>query len=194
MITQLETVRYVTSHFQALQGLRLVPFGLFCLAAAFGSAAWTSWSDFAQGDWTAGTYIFLLTLFLLSWLVARYYRRRFGMVVQDRGWDRATILFGVALFVAVGLDTSFGLPVSFFMLVIAAGVAYEGLDGSRRYGHVLLGGVLAAFALWPLFFGSAHFAMGYGVVGVGLVLVGVHDHLLLVRALRAVRQPQERHG
>jgi hypothetical protein len=205
MTTELATVQYVTSHFKALQGLRIVPFGLFFLMGALGSLAWTPWSGFMTAGIREDSLIIAAAMFLLYGLISVYYRRRFGTVVPEEKSDkqirRAAALWGVFV-VALIIDFYYRWPVNFMMLSLAACFAFAGFDGSRRYGQILLGAVCAVWAVFPLLLGRNEstpyeavfgipFAAWYGIVGITFVLVGIADHLLLVRTLRTTRQWQE---
>ena len=192
MGNRLHSIRYITSHFHDLQGLRILPLGVLLLAAATGSAAWTPWSDFMREDWETSTYALLIALLLLYGLIARYYRHRFGRVVPRSKSNTnicISILFWSAFFVAIILDSALMPSFSLTYLVIGLGVLYSGLDGSRRYGHLLLGAIMISFAFWPLLPGSTstYFTIFLTIVGIGFVFIGISDHFILVRTLRTIQ-------
>jgi hypothetical protein len=199
MTTQLATVHYVTSHFQVLQGLRIVPVALYLLIGGLGSLEWTPWLDFISGMPKSGLIPLAVTV-LLYGFISMYYRRRFGKVVRVQGAKKQVwILVAVAVAFPIGvfINAAFELPVDAVMILMAAVCLYAGLDGSRRYGHLLLSALFVFWAIHPLLFDSLEnfpFTVMTVTFGVGFLLIGIYDHLILVRALRTTRQWQEQHG
>lgn len=181
----LARIRYITRNLDSLQGLRMVPFGLFLLAAGFG---WLG----DQGDFTLSLPAFVLTLFLY-WLLGRYYARKFGRVKPLRAELVKNTLLSLAvillMWVASWLDYWLNPPVSIFGLTLAVLLfAWWWLDEQRiRFHYALMAGLVALISLLPLIgigegwqiiepMGSLFHLLIGGIVLIG----GILDHLILV--------------
>lgn len=187
-----QRLRFVTERYPHLQGLRLVPLGFVFLVSAAWRDEQLSWlsetAGQAAGFWFMGLLIVALTL---SSLLGRYYRRHFGTVQPERR-AKGPLLFilFVALFAAAAwaqdsLRTHLSLP----LVVIGILLAYLGLAGGQRRSHYL---ALAAGCL--VFANLADFGVPLharsvlldDLIGVGLIVIGLGDHLLLRRTLEPV--------
>jgi hypothetical protein len=190
-----ERVRYVTRNFNGLQGLKLLPFGLFMILIATRDLGWT-WLG------TAGDCSYTLPLFLLMGIlymgIGRYYSRRFGTVRQkdmESQW-----LLGIALvavfFGMVVLEVAVKPPFSLIGLLISLLLVYSGIR-TRRWYYWLVGLVLALLNLLPLLAGttwktfaiSTEAAGTFGFwwntsLGMAFCLLGLMDHYRLVSALK----------
>ena len=178
-------VRYITRNFDALQGLKMVPFGLYFLAMG---AGWLG----KQGDLSLSLPAFVLTL-LVYWLTGRYYTRNFGRVNSERSnlvnnffLPLAVILI---LWVAAAVDYSMRLPVSAFGLTLAIILLiWWWLQEQRtRIHYAVMAGLIALISLAPLG------GVGEGwliiqppgtlfhlLIGAIFVIGGILDHLILV--------------
>lgn len=187
-----DQVQFYTRNFDALQGLKLVPFGVFFLAMG---ADWLG----EQGDLSLSLPAFALTL-LAYWLISRYYARHFGRVIPEGSAKIQNFLLplGVALILwsAAAVDYWIRLPVSVFGLVLAlALLGLWGLQGRRvRIHYAIMAGLIALISLAPLI------GVGEGwsiiqppgslynlIIGAILVIGGILDHMVLVNGLRKRR-------
>ena len=186
---RLQRLRYVTERYEQLQGLRLVPLGIPFLI----SSAWRS-GRLASVPWTGGIgpriwFVSLVAAALALSLVAKtYYERRFGDVQSA-----VTIKAPLAAFVFTALFIlSASLPpdpqtaVSIPAVIIALGLGYLGMVGGLLRHHYLMVAVSVVLfaALGPL--GVPSHTRGVlwdQLIGIGFVVIGVGDHLLLRRTL-----------
>ena len=185
-------VRYITRNFDALQGLKMVPFGLFFLAMG---AGWLG----EQGDLSLSLPAFVLTL-LVSWLISRYYTRNFGRVNSERSNLVNNFLLPLAviliLWVAAAIDYSMRLPVSVFGLTLAIILSFWWwLQEQRtRIHYAIMASLIVLISLAPL----AGIGEGWLIiqpsgtvfhllVGAIFVLGGILDHLILVKSFNQGR-------
>lgn len=185
-------VRYITRNFDALQGLKMVPFGLFFLAMG---AGWLG----EQGDLSLSLPAFVLTL-LVSWLISRYYTRIIGRVNSERSNLVNNFLLPLAviliLWVAAAIDYSMRLPVSVFGLTLAIILFFWWwLQEQRtRIHYAIMASLIVLISLAPL----AGIGEGWLIiqpsgtvfhllVGAIFVLGGILDHLILVKSFNQGR-------
>src|SRR5690242_19310167 len=97
-----DRIRFVTAHYYQLQGLRLMPLGVYLLALGASTLGWLSW---LPGDPARTSARWLGAIFGLALTAAvaatAWYRRRYGGLaplsrVRRNGW----ILLATATFVA----------------------------------------------------------------------------------------------
>ena len=187
-------IRYVTEHYVHLQGLRLVPVGVPFVASALWRLGWLTWWPAIEGRGASWWFWGLLTGAVgVSFGVRRWYESRFGRVVPattDSGVASLAV-FAMGLFITVGCQLVFDLPVSLPLLFVAAVLATIGCQG--RYGrphYVIIASASAAVAMLRPFGVSVH-ACGIALdalIGAGLIGAGVADHRLLQRVY------QDAHG
>lgn len=185
-------VRYITRNFDALQGLKMVPFGLYFLAMG---AGWLG----KQGDLSLSLPAFVLTL-LVYWLTGRYYTRNFGRVNSERSNLVNNFLLPLAviliLWVAAAIDYSMRLPVSVFGLTLAIILFFWWwLQEQRtRIHYAIMASLIVLISLAPL----AGIGEGWLIiqppgtvfhllVGAIFVLGGILDHLILVKSFNQGR-------
>lgn len=181
----LARVRYITRNFDALQGLKMVPFGLFFLTMG---AGWLG----EQGDLSLSLPAFVLTL-LVYWLIGRYYTRNFGRVNSERSNLVNNFILPLAviliLWVAAAVDYWMPLPVSIFGLTLAVILfVWWWLQEQRtRIHYAVMAGLIALISLAPL--GGIQEGWSiiqqpgtifYLLVGAIFVIGGILDHLILV--------------
>ncbi len=194
----LKKVRYVTSHFSSLQGLKMVPWGLLFLVFAAQDGGY-AWLIGRQGDCTL-TLPLLLAVVALYIAIGRYYDRTFGRVQPTRGGvgDLAVVVFVAVLIGAIVAEMMWKPPVSLIGLVMAAGFIGGGWR-SGRWHYVALGGLTAGVSGLPLwlhvpltdkYFGSLGFTLKLAL-GLTYVVGGLIDHYLLVRALKPAPSADE---
>ena len=193
----LKRVRYVTSYFSALQGLKLVPLGLLFLLFAAQAAGWRGLGR--QGDCTL-TLPLLLVVIALYFVIGRYYDLTFGRVqYAARGvGDLAVLAWVIGLVGAIVAEMIWKPAVSLIGLVIATGFVGGGFR-SKRWYYIVLGGLTAGVSLLPIwlnsplagqYFGSFSFTFNFAL-GLTYLLGGLVDHLLLVRAFKAAPPADE---
>jgi len=195
----LALIRYVTQNYNSLQGLRMVPFGLFYLASA---AGWLG----KQGDCTFSIPALVLAILLYFGLGA-YYRQRFGRVhhapvnlgpirlaVESPVWFVVGLGAFLVFWAISALDYFLRPPVSLLGLSLAAGLAAVWLLPTfrPRVHYLVMAILVTGISLLPL----AGFSSGneilapvegtllYIVLGSIFVVGGLMDHLILVRVLK----------
>lgn len=189
MGNQYEKIRFLTSNFNELQGLRIIPFGLFLMVPLLGRMAGTPWTGFMHG-WGLLVTALLIALYGLIML---YYRHQFGDVKQKESKkDRSVLWFGFFAFIAAFvLDIVLTLPMSLTWLMVGVLVLLDGLRGARRYGFVIVGALIALSSFWPIVFGTYEgwdHTILYALIGTGLILAGIFEHWRFLHAFKSVQQ------
>lgn len=188
----LRRLRFVTERYPHLQGLRLVPLGIPFLV----SGAWRSGSfaDIPQATGIAPRYWFLVLLvaaLTTSALAGCYYRRQFGTVQPRRrlGGAIAFGTFAAALAGSAWMQDTLQPVIPLPMIVIGLSLGLLGVAGGQVRAHYL---VLSALCLLFASFGAFGVAIEIrdalldNLIGVGLIIIGLGDHLLLRRTLEPV--------
>jgi len=189
----LQRLRFVTERYPHLQGLRIIPLGIPFLLSAIWRDGHLDWIPGAAGHGASRWFVVLMALAVLIALgVGRYYREQFGSVESART-ARAPVLacaFGAALVGSLWLQDLTFTSISYPALVIGAGIAYVGLSGGQVRPHYLIVAMLT-FVFGAL--GSFHVSLSTRNIlldelfGLGLIIIGVGDHLLLCRAMEPER-------
>jgi hypothetical protein len=181
-----------TRAYQSLQGLRLLPLGLFFLVMGFQQLG-VSWLG-KQGDCSI-TLPLLLAGFAAWFLIGRYYERTFGKV-ELAGPDLKgelkvflfpAILIGVSIIENVLYRMGILLRVSLIELTIGIGWILAGRVTSRWY-YTLIGVLTLIFSIIPLL---VHTSVGdrmfgtFGIAftfffGVCMIFTALLDHFRLV--------------
>jgi hypothetical protein len=189
-------IRFVTANYFQLQGLRLVPLGLFLVLWA--SLDLLGFLDRAQYPPLGYTkvltrigYAFWAGI-LLALAAPAYYRYRYGSVDPfDRGsrnkWITAAVI-GVVLLVRI--DRGLQWPVSLHMLLVSVSLFVTVWHDSPMRSHYLIAALvwLAASLLPALDVSAATLrTMFFGLGGLTLIGCGIGDHLLLTRTLSTPR-------
>lgn len=195
----LAQIRYVTENYQQLQGLRWVPLGVALLLATPLYAGW----EFTQSGVLLALWVLPVAVGLgLWWLVGRYYTRTFGHVQPiarpKRTWREETVVWALLLAAIVvprgtGSDRLRLLLIT--LVVLAFIVFYLRRTGNLRLRPhwIVLPTVLAAVNLalltplpflrpdhWPF---HTLFAIWVASIGVGMIVGGLLDHLLLLHTI-----------
>jgi hypothetical protein len=192
----------VASRYPSLQGLLMLPVGVWVAVVGLTSSRWWPWSEGGHGLFVsvpAG-----VVAVLAYYGIARYYERHFGRVElpqqrRTRQWLLATA-GGAVIVVASVLGEVFRLPVNLYGVAAAIVLlATWGYGGVLRVHHLLLAAGLVILSVLPLggsgFMGfSTTTSMTVVMLGIGVVCVcaGLMDHAYLVRWLgpaRAVEGP-----
>lgn len=188
----LDRIRYITHYYDALKGLKAVPFGLFMLVMAARGLGWTGLGK--EGDCT---YTLPLLLFVIALYFAadRYYTRRFGYVrVSNPQVNMLASLGLVALFFGIiALEVVVKPPISLIGLFIGAALVYSGLR-TRRVYYSAAGVVMCLVSLVPLLLPAFHSAGPFATfgffwnfaLGVTWVALGLADHFRLVRSFKTI--------
>jgi hypothetical protein len=192
------TVRYVTTHYGRLQGLRLVPLGVAFLLSGAWRARWLTWWPGTEGR---GAALWFLALggsaIALSFPIRSWYERQFGIVRARRRDSGAGPLLAFAALVglATWYQLKFAPALSWPVLIVGLILALIGWHDLAVRPHYIAVGM--AFALYactrtlgvPL---PARAVLLDLLVGFGLIVAGVGDHRALVHALTASGEPHAR--
>ena len=146
---RLERLRHVTANYRCMQGLRMVPFGLYL---AFGALLKTIWRPDSGLLSEPIPELLGITLALIaSWRIAAYYKRTYGDVQSLPRTTPWIVGYGAACgLVLLGLvaDAFLTLPVSGFALAVAVlMVVYWRVTGSFQSHYLWAAGVVALTAL-----------------------------------------------
>ena len=197
-LENLERIRRVTKYYDHLQGLRQVPFGILFLLVAIWKAGWWPWFD----KWQPLSGLLFIGLAMSAfWWVGGYYERTFGKVSQATDSRRSRNILSFILFVGlylVGLaEYEWRWPVSGTGLLTAIVlVAYFFQTGSFRRQYLVLAALMAVVSLLPLFnlmpaeqvyLWGERGVVGVAILGVLLLVSGLVDHWLLIRAFQRAR-------
>jgi hypothetical protein len=180
-------LRYVTARYPQLQGGRLVPLSFVFLA----SASWRAGGLHLPGDATAhGAEVWffgaIAVAIAASYLIRRWYGRKFGAVGQHVTRNAALPILGtcVLLVLAAYLQQTLAWHLSLPTVAVAVVLLGIGTAHSSFRGHyVAAAAVLLAFAALPMLNvgGRGMDAALDAAIGFALLIVGLGDHLLLMR-------------
>jgi hypothetical protein len=185
-----DRTRIITRYMGLLQGLKAIPFGLllFVLAAQdiglLGEA----------GNCAVSLPLFLSMLIML-FVIDTYYVNQFGRIkpINRRAQIHETTIFLSLFALLIVLENWLSPPFSLLSVAVGALFIQTGLK-SKRYHYLPLAAVVivGAFLAWfqgvPLndpFFGSLGI-MFKVLIGTVIMLAGIIDHFLMMRALRTV--------
>lgn len=190
----LQQIAWVTRHYDHLQGLRQLPFGLMLLLIAVDKAGWWPWFSV----WQPLSGLAVVGLGGVGyWLVGRYYAQTLGQVQPlSRNKGQAVLAissFLVLFYLAGSLEFARAWPFSASGLVIAGGLlVYYWQNGRYRPHYLILAALVILVSLLPLTRlvtpGQVHLLGPEAVLGALLlaliaVVGGLVDHWLLRRAL-----------
>jgi hypothetical protein len=126
----LERLARITRGYPYMQGLKVVPVGLFLLGVTFVGSTWWPWSGKVAKLVSLGL-VLAFTGGLTRW-AGVYYRRRFGQVAPTREQLRrdalGTGLAALAVIAGLALDHFLEPPVSIFGIALGG---FSGLPGPR---------------------------------------------------------------
>jgi hypothetical protein len=183
-------VQFVTKRYLHLQGLRLVSLGLPFLASGAWRAGHLRWLPGAAGAQRdilfGGGYILAL---MTAVALGRYYRLRFGSVQPLPSLPGVLSAVGLAviLVAAVWVQTAFEwhIPVSLPLLIVGLALAYVGIAGGYvRVHYLAVAAATVALATLGMFvtLNDRDVLFDY-LIGGGLIVIGIGDHLLLRNTL-----------
>lgn len=202
------TIRFLTSNYPLLQGLRLIPVGIVTLVLT----AWANTDRTASQDGA-----FLLWCYLIAiggyFLTGRYYQHTYGAVRATR--RRLALYLGIVA-IASGLamltfwlDERYEGPVSFFGLFFAFGLMADYLcltwpvRGRYLWIHPVFAGVVLVLSLLPLLGASGWWTLlGMHNAALAILLLislfmlidGWYTHRLLTRLLGPAILPASENG
>ena len=183
--------RYLTEHYADLQGLRLIPLAvLFLASAAWRVAAWSwlTWRPVWGSRWFATGLVLALAS---SAAIGTVYRSRLGTVSPRRRTSAIAtwVVFGVG--VSLLQETARPWPVSLPFLFTDCVLAYVGCAGRglrRHYLAVAIACLLFALTpLWSVPMAARRLALDL-LIGFGLLVAGVGDHVVLQQERRALQE------
>ncbi|MBN1372027.1 MAG: hypothetical protein JW987_08790 [Anaerolineaceae bacterium] len=189
-------IRFITRYYESLRGLLNMPLALLLLALAsqefFPGPLWK------QGDLTL-TLPLMALMFLAFIPITRYYRKYYGSVqVEKPGRYMQWALLAIASIMLAGwIDSQIlpNFPVSLYVLTAAVWMFLGGRN-RRRWYYRVFAVVLALFSFYPAFSSplgmnplSSTFKGVFDLIlGLGIGIVGMMDHVLLTRMLRPVQE------
>jgi hypothetical protein len=192
-MNKLERAKYLTGHYDALKGLKLVPIGLFLLVLSTRDLGWNLIGR--EGDCTYSLPLLLLVI-AMYFAVDRYYARRFGSV-QPRQPNSALIWSIVSMSVFFGvvvLEAAVKLPFSLIGVVIGAALLFSGWK-THRIHYIIGGAAMLVLGLLPLTPGLANpeALMPFGfwfnfTLGLLWTVLGLVDHFILVRGMNLLKE------
>jgi hypothetical protein len=193
-----ERIRFISTHYDQLQGLRLVPLGLYLMAVAASGLGWLSW---LPGDPAKASRQWLAVLFGLALVAAAsataWYRHRYGARTPlSRRRRNAWLLLAVGIvLLAAQFDQYANGPIAFAPFAVAAALVLTvRADGWVR-AHFFTAAVPWFLVAWipPLHHDGTSRLISYALAGgLALIVCGVGDHRLLSRSLLDV--PEAAHG
>lgn len=193
-------IKRLAAHYRDLQGLKLIPLGLFFGLAAMSGFQFVPWSDYVYEGLDKASSGLVVVLIAMYVAIAAYYNRQYGAVKPHSVSTKKRIV-GIALWIAflAAIVTFRRLdpPVNTIMLVLATGVCLESLDGSKRYGRLFLGLAIGAFAILPIFTGkpdSNYFMWFNGFMALGFLSVGIAEHVTFKNLIDSVNRAVAVHG
>jgi hypothetical protein len=167
-----------------LRGLFAIPFGVMMIAAGLGNLEWGPF----RSIWAFLSAVAVGGLICLP--IARHYNRRYGRVtlpqkVQVRGVLTAAACIPLIVGGAM-VDNNLDLPIWGFLgaWALLMLISYRFSVGLRLH-HMVLWGALLVGSLLPLWGGldaDLRSNAGLMVAGVAVMVSGIFDHLLLVKA------------
>ncbi len=180
------TLRYLTTQFRSLQGLRLVPISLLSFYDPASRAGWFGWHEH-DGTMTASianTIAFAIAV-LAWWLIGRYYRTHYGMV----GTRRMRWGFWLVWVVYIGLvPIGRRVNIDLSSLWLAALCMREAsLSQGFRPHYMLVAGALCMWSFVPLvvsYRNPAMWTMQDLLNGTCGIIIGIGDHLTLRRMMQ----------
>ncbi|MBA2287624.1 MAG: hypothetical protein H0W02_19280 [Ktedonobacteraceae bacterium] len=204
---QVKRIQFITKYYNMLQGLVLVPFGIYCLFISI----WNTWlrpAIFPQGFDVLGELLFLAIsiaiLLALIYLAQIYYRWKFGLVKaspQSTGMLVAELI-GIFVLIMIGMSIDERLhphvsAVGLLVTVILC-VHWQLLNRMQRH-YLIIAGIFVILSLLPLFSNTLYtqvFLSGpdqYGnilntIAGLTFVTCGILDHLVLTRTMAQARR------
>ena len=191
----LKRVTSITKLYPRLRGLRAIPWGIYILFSATDTGARLPNTNFLMS---------LLPIFIawiLEWPIGRYYERAFGKVqpTPDQQYYEkiGSVILMVAIPVASSVDATANPPISLLLLIPTIIYLSNGLTShhARYYlGAALLCAcasilpLLLSMPVSELYFTGPYSRASMVALGSLMIILGLFDHLLLIRALKPLPQ------
>lgn len=191
-------IRNITSNFNNLQGLKVIPIGIFYLLLAVRNLGWLGNKD------DIAIYLLLLCAAVGSFfIIQRYYTRLYGRVIpasENHRHDFWLVIIAVAvILLAMILDTLLFYTANLFFSLQA--LAWSGFFLYMAYwlkrGHyIIYSAMFLGISFLPVFgvvskallFDYKEGVIGFALVGLTFVVGGWVDHLYMVRNLPATSE------
>ena len=194
----IQTVRYVTTHYPRLQGLRLVPLGVPFLLSAAWRAGWLAWWPGARGRGATLWFLALLACaVVVSFPIRAWYERQFG-AVRARRRDSGVLpllafvgLVGLAAWAQLRVTPPLLLP----LLTVGVILVLIGLRDREIRPHYIGVGVACGLSACAPALGvplPARAILFDLLVGLGVMVAGLGDHRALASVLTPPAQPHAR--
>ena len=193
-----DRIRFVTAHYDQLQGLRLVPLGVYLVALAASGLGWLSWlpgdPSRASARWLGGLFCGALAVAAAATV---WYRRRYGaLTALSRRRRNTWLVLAVGIFLlAAQFDQSVNGPIALAPLSVAAALALTvRADGWFRAHYLIAAAPWLAVAWIPTLHddGTSRLVSYALAGGFALIVCGLGDHWLLSRTL--IETPDPTHG
>ena len=188
-MNKLTQMRFVTENYEMLQGLRMIPFGVWFLAMALGEFTDIGFLQQGRLDYSL---ILLLAVGGLYWWIGQYYARSYGTVThlpKSLGQKVMSVWPLLLFVVGIVVDIWLMLPVSFLAITLSIYFFVPFIQALPlvRIHYALAGLALLLLSFMPLFVGpslkmqffaptGAYFLLG---LGLALMMAGILDHLWL---------------
>ncbi len=183
---RLEQTKILTRFFGEMQGLKIVPIGVFMLLDA--GYIWLTRNTLLIDDHPVAATLIIVGLLVFvavaSSLINRYYLANFGRVrlTKPQETRRNRIILLIAMIGAVLLDMWLKLPILLTGLVFS-GFVWAGLThlGKARRDYLWAGLLIALTTFLPLFGLNIRESLNVfiAVIGVVMLLTGLLDHYKL---------------
>jgi hypothetical protein len=182
-------VLYVTEHYAHLQGLRIVPLGVCFLGSGAWRAGLMGWVPGIAGRGARAWLVASLAIAVgLSLAIGARYRRHGVVRPRATATGAVTLTACFVSFVVLGRLPPNAWQVSMPALLAAFVLAYLGVvaDGLRRH-YLVIAVACLVFAFAPLMRvppAARNVALDL-LIGMGLIVAGVGDHMALQRVLQS---------
>jgi hypothetical protein len=195
MIAEMDAneIRFVTANYAQLQGLRLVPLGLFLVVCVLvGEAGLLDRAGHPRGipaEVLTRMGLVCMLAFLLALAAPLYYRYRYGSIepLGRRARNRWITIAVVGFLVLARVDRQLQWPVSLQLLLVSVSLFVTvWRDGWVRSHYLAPAIVWLAASMLPAF-DVSRMDIVLGLGGLTLIVCGLGDHRLVTRTLTTPR-------